>query len=55
MLRVEAVQEAEGLFIQASVSRSSENVAEPGIFASSLNGEFEEAVKGIYISGPEHS
>ena len=53
MLRGEAVQEAERLFIQASVSRSSENVAEPGIFASSLDGELQETVEGICSRGPE--
>ena len=53
MLRGEAVQEAERLFIQTSVSRSSENVAEPGIFASSLDGELQETVEGICSRGPE--
>ena len=53
MLRGEAVQEAERLFIQAAVSRSSEHVAEPGIFASSLDGELQETVEGICSRGPE--
>ena len=53
MLSGEAVQETEGLFIQASVSRSSENVVEPGVFASSFDGELQETVEGICSRGPE--
>ena len=53
MLSREAVQETKGLFIQASMPRASEDVAEPGIFASSLDGELQETVEGICSRGPE--
>ena len=53
MLRGEAVQETERLLVQASMPRASEDVAEPEIFASSLDGELQETVEGICSRGPE--
>ena len=54
MLSWESMQEAKSFFVHAAMSRTFENVAQPGVFTSSFDGKFVETVEGIYFPGPEH-
>ena len=54
VLSWESMEETISFFVHATMSRTFENVAQPGVLTSSLDGKFVESVEGIYFPGPEH-
>ena len=55
MLRRQAVRETISFVILVPVSSTSQHMAEPHVFATSLRQELEQLLDGVLIFRPEHS